>query len=162
MGRSRTKTKTGRSLPTNKTELKQPSTSKAPEPSIPSLLAKIQQLVTRCEYDLALKFTTRVLERDPNNLEAMETLGTVTVEMGDLDARPNGPCTIFLGSSVNIAPSRHSKIWSTLRDLKTLSLPPSAHLYLAQLEEEDPRNALEHYQTSRGYHERSSKVKGDA
>jgi Flp pilus assembly protein TadD len=82
------RTKTGRSLPGVKTELKAAgstaTTSKA-EPTVPKLLRKCQELLTQCDYELASKFIERVLDKSPGNSEALEYKGIVQVETGDVD-----------------------------------------------------------------------------
>lgn len=81
MGRTRTKKKTaGKTADTPAGPL--PSTA----PSIPALLEKAQSLIVQCDYDLALRFTTRILEQQPSNAEAKEMLGVVQLEMGEIDA----------------------------------------------------------------------------
>jgi tetratricopeptide (TPR) repeat protein len=152
MGRTRARTKTGRSLPQNRSEIKQAaaSSSKADsEPSIASLLAKIQQLLTRCEYDLALKFIRRVLDRELANLEALELLGTVNVELGNIEeARTVCTFEIYFSPSGDLILEQAFSSLVTLTTSQNVPTPPSAHLYLAQLEDEDPKNALRHYETA--------------
>lgn len=50
-----------------------------------ALLSKAQTLVTQCDYDLAQKFTLRILERVPNHIDAKELLGVIHLERGNLD-----------------------------------------------------------------------------
>ena len=82
MGRTKTR-KNLRTL-TVKVEQSTPTTSKSP-PSAASLLEKAQLLVTQCNYDLAHKFLARVLEQEPSNVYARESLGEVYLELGDLE-----------------------------------------------------------------------------
>lgn len=80
MGRMRTKTRKGKPVVTkNTSEELQP-------PSIASLYQKAQSLVVQGDYDLALRFAQRILEREPRNVETRELLGVVQLETGDLDS----------------------------------------------------------------------------
>ncbi|KAJ7601783.1 hypothetical protein DFH06DRAFT_1489156, partial [Mycena polygramma] len=94
--------------------------SSAP-PSIPALLEKAQTLIVQCDYELAQRFVTRVLEQQPSNAEAKEMLGVVQLEMGR-DRCCSGDVFCVVAPNPD-APSPP---------------PPSAHLYLAQLCEDDP------------------------
>ena len=80
MGRTRPKTKKVKPVITENT-----AESAAP-PSVPALLEKAQELIVRCEYELAGRFASRVLEREPGNVEAQEILGVVQLETGELEA----------------------------------------------------------------------------
>ncbi|KAJ7639872.1 hypothetical protein DFH06DRAFT_1001372 [Mycena polygramma] len=104
--------------------------SSAP-PSIPALLEKAQTLIVQCDYELAQRFVTRVLEQQPSNAEAKEMLGVVQLEMGEIDA----------------ARATFSALLPPNPDAPSPP-PPSAHLYLAQLCEDDPGLALKHYQAA--------------
>ncbi|KIY71487.1 TPR-like protein [Cylindrobasidium torrendii FP15055 ss-10] len=95
-------------------------------PPISALLEKAQTLIVQCDYALAHKFTARILERDPTNTEAQEMLGVILVEIGELDSAKQTFLSIASGPNP----------------------PPSAHLYLAQLSDDDPRQALQHYQAA--------------
>ena len=75
MGRVRIKTKKA---------VASAAVSKEP-PSIESLFEKAQSLVTQCDYDLAQKFTLRILERSSDHAQAKELLGVIQLEKGDLD-----------------------------------------------------------------------------
>jgi Flp pilus assembly protein TadD len=55
-------------------------------PSIPALLAKAQDLLTQCDYALALRFIQRILENDPGNSQALEMKGFAEIETGDTDS----------------------------------------------------------------------------
>ncbi|KAH7099739.1 TPR-like protein [Auriculariales sp. MPI-PUGE-AT-0066] len=113
-----------------------PHQVKAP-PTTDKLLAKAQQLVAQCDFDLSRKFIDRILQSDPNNLEARELLGVVLLEIGDVEtARQN-----FRGM------------------LDFAVVPPSAHLYLAQLDE-NPHSALVHYEAAIGLFSTQLKGKG--
>ncbi|KAG7451197.1 TPR-like protein [Guyanagaster necrorhizus] len=100
-------------------------------PSISSLLEKAQSFVNQCDYDLARRFILRILETEPSNIEAQEMLGVIELERGDIDAAKR----IF------------TAIISARQD-STVPPPPSAHLCLAQLCEDEPRLALQHYQVA--------------
>ncbi|KAK0469663.1 uncharacterized protein EV420DRAFT_1297842 [Desarmillaria tabescens] len=100
-------------------------------PSISSLLEKAQSLVTQCDYDLARRFILRILETEPTNTEAQEMLGVVELERGDIDAAKR-VFTAMISAAEN----------------STVPPPPSAHLCLAQLCEDEPKLALQHYQTA--------------
>lgn len=100
-------------------------------PSIPSLVEKAQSLIEQCDYDLAQRFIQRILEQQPANVEAKEMLGVVLLEIGEIRRAKE----VFL-SLLPPHPDAPSPP------------PPSAHLYLAQLCEDDPRLALQHYQAA--------------
>ncbi|KAJ7227211.1 hypothetical protein GGX14DRAFT_348423 [Mycena pura] len=123
MGRTRTKKKTAARTPAS------PISSKVP--SIPALFEKAQSLIVQCDYELAQRFITRILEQQPSNAEAKEMLGVVQLEMGDITAA-RATFTALLPPNPD-APSPP---------------PPSAHLYLAQLSTDDPGLALNHYQAA--------------
>ena len=75
MGRTRVKT---RKAASGSTDVKE-------QPSVEALLTKAQALVTQCDYDLAQKFTLRILQRAPDNIDAKELLGVIQLERGDLE-----------------------------------------------------------------------------
>ncbi|KAF8206400.1 hypothetical protein K438DRAFT_1578140 [Mycena galopus ATCC 62051] len=126
MGRTRTKKKTpGKTVEASIF----PPTSNVP--TMPALLQKAQSLIVQCDYDLARRFVTRVLEQQPSNAEAKEMLGVVQLEIGEIEAA-RATFTSLLPPNPD-APSPP---------------PPSAHLYLAQLSEDDPGLALKHYQAA--------------
>ena len=60
-----------------------PDSKKAP--STTSLLAKAQSLIDQCDYDLALRFISRILDQDPKNAEAKEMLGVALLETGEIE-----------------------------------------------------------------------------
>ncbi|KAJ7903503.1 hypothetical protein B0H14DRAFT_3851303 [Mycena olivaceomarginata] len=62
-----------------KTPLKSP-------PSITALLQKAQSLIVQCDYELAQRFITRVLEQQPSHAEAKEMLGVAQLELGEIEA----------------------------------------------------------------------------
>ncbi|KAH9481382.1 putative assembly chaperone of rpl4 [Psilocybe cubensis] len=123
MGRTRPKKK-GLSKPGD-------APAKSSPPSTESLLEKAQALIVQCDYELAVRFIRRALEQDPKNAEAREMLGVSLLELGDLDAAKETFLSLIPPSPDAPSPS-----------------PPSAHLYLAQLSEDDPRGALKHYQAA--------------
>lgn len=80
MGRARTKTKKSKPVITE-------NTSEPPQPpSVSALLEKAQTLIVQYDYNLAERFVKRVLEREPQNVEAIEMLGVVQLETGELDS----------------------------------------------------------------------------
>ncbi|KAF5326941.1 hypothetical protein D9619_004835 [Psilocybe cf. subviscida] len=101
------------------------------QPSIPSLLEKAQTLIVQCDYDLALKFVRRVLEHQPSHVEAKEMLGVALLETGDLAGAKQAFHALLHPNPDAPSPP-----------------PPSTHLYLAQLSDDDPKLALEHYQAA--------------
>ncbi|KXN84744.1 UPF0661 TPR repeat-containing protein C16D10.01c [Leucoagaricus sp. SymC.cos] len=125
MGRTRTKQK----LHTKTTDPLIQHSSSAKTPSIPALIEKAQELIIQCDYELALRFTRRVLEQEPDNAEAKEILGVSLLETGEIDAAKKA-------------------FQSLIQPSLPQPPPPSAHLYLAQLTDEDPRLALQHYQAA--------------
>ncbi|KAJ7274372.1 hypothetical protein B0H12DRAFT_1088361, partial [Mycena haematopus] len=126
MGRTRIKKKT-----TAKTTDPPTSASAPTVPSIPALLEKAQSLIVQCDYALAQRFITRILEQQPSNAEAKEMLGVVQLELGEIEA-----ARVTFSTLLPPHPDAPSPP------------PPSAHLYLAQLSEDDPQLALKHYQAA--------------
>ncbi|KAJ7650232.1 hypothetical protein FB45DRAFT_887366 [Roridomyces roridus] len=124
MGRTRSKKKTAAKVPAEAPAL-------PAAPTVPALIEKAQSLIVQCDYELAQRFIARILEQQPSNAEAKEMLGVVQLETGDLDAA-KATFTSLLPPHPD-APSPP---------------PPSAHLYLAQLSEDDPGLALKHYQAA--------------
>jgi len=107
--------------------LKVPSSA----PSIPDLLKMVQNLIGELNFELARRSVDRILEREPANVEAREILGSIEIEEGNIDAA--------------------RKVFKTLvPPSPTAPSPPSysAHLYLAQLADSDPREALAYYQSA--------------
>ncbi|KAI0359859.1 TPR-like protein [Trametes cingulata] len=125
MGRTRPKTRKVKPLITENT------VEAAVPPSVPALLEKAQELIVQCEYELAGRFARRVLEREPGNVEAKEMLGVTQLETGELDAAKETFQSL-------IPPNPGAPAIP----------PPSAHLYLAQLSDDDPHLALKHYQAA--------------
>ncbi|OCH94383.1 TPR-like protein [Obba rivulosa] len=100
-------------------------------PSVSALLEKAQELIVQCDYELAERFVRRVLEREPRNAEAREMLGVAQLEQGELEAAKS-TFQSLLPPNTTAPPTP----------------PPSAHLYLAQLSDDDPHIALQHYQAA--------------
>ncbi|KAH9960847.1 hypothetical protein BC827DRAFT_1260642 [Russula dissimulans] len=125
MGRTRPKTRKARPPASDLTETHREKNS---EPSIEALLQKAQELIVQCDYDLAGKFVERVLQRAPHNVEAKEILGVVQLETGLLDAAKQTFLSLLPPNPGAPSPP-----------------PPAAHLYLAQLSDDDPQMALKHF-----------------
>lgn len=63
------------------------NTSEPPKPpSVTALLEKAQTLIVQCDYNLAELFVKRVLEREPTHVGALEMLGVVQLETGELES----------------------------------------------------------------------------
>ena len=77
MGRTRPKNRKIKPVVTGNT-----SEASTAAPSVPALLEKAQSLIVQCDYELAARFAQRVLEREPENVEAKETLGIAQLETG--------------------------------------------------------------------------------
>ncbi|KAJ3503618.1 hypothetical protein NMY22_g18188 [Coprinellus aureogranulatus] len=122
----------GRTRPKKKQHLakvqSEPSIPKE-QPSISALTEKAQELIVQCDYELALRFARRILEQEPSNVEAKEMAGVCLLETGELDEAKRTFQSL-------VPPSPEAPAVP----------PPSAYLYLAQLSEDDPRGALQHYQ----------------
>ncbi|KAJ4477172.1 hypothetical protein J3R30DRAFT_3657685 [Lentinula aciculospora] len=126
MGRTKTK-KQARSKFTESSSVHSTSAG----PSVPALFEKAQSLIVQCDYELAARFIQRILNQQPSNAEAKEMLGVVKLEMGDIDSAKQ-----IFSSLLPPNPDAPSPP------------PPSAHLYLAQISDEEPRLALQHYQAA--------------
>ncbi|EIM90916.1 TPR-like protein [Stereum hirsutum FP-91666 SS1] len=127
MGRTRTKTRKTKP-PVVEVQEKATSTSQS-QPSVSSLIEKAQELIVQCDYELAGRFVQRVLERSPDHAEALEMMGVVQLETGELDAAKE----TFL---------------SLISPQSPQPPPPAAYLYLAQLSVEDPQEALQYYRAA--------------
>ncbi|EJD51287.1 TPR-like protein [Auricularia subglabra TFB-10046 SS5] len=111
--------------PKEKLDARSKAASSSAPPTVPKLLAKAQSLVAQCDFEMAQRFINRILEQEPANIDARELLGVVQLETGDVE-----------------------KAQQTFQALLQLpNAPASAHLYLAQLED-DPRTALQHYEAA--------------
>jgi len=80
MGRTKTKKNVILTAKSNKA-----SSSKPQGPSVAALLEKAQILIVQCDYELAHRFITRILEQDEYHPEAREMLGFVEIERGELE-----------------------------------------------------------------------------
>ncbi|KNZ81849.1 UPF0661 TPR repeat-containing protein C16D10.01c [Termitomyces sp. J132] len=100
-------------------------------PSVSALLEKAQSLIVQCDYDLALRFIRRILEQEPSNAEAKEMLGVSLLETGEIDQAREEFLSLLPPNPDAPTPP-----------------PPSVHLYLAQLNDGDPRLALQHFQAA--------------
>lgn len=52
---------------------------------VPKLLAKCEELVGRFQYDLAIKFCERILEHEPQQLDALQMKATILIDAGETD-----------------------------------------------------------------------------
>jgi hypothetical protein len=144
MGRTRRKTRKAHPPATELTETKR---EKKSEPTIEAILEKAQELVVQCDYDLAGKFVERVLQRAPDNVEGKEILGVVQLETGLLDAAKQ----VRMQSHTDARLVLFTPFYQTFLSLLPPNPgapsppPPAAHLYLAQLSDNDPRMALKHF-----------------
>ncbi|KIL67584.1 hypothetical protein M378DRAFT_22754 [Amanita muscaria Koide BX008] len=107
------------------------SNQQATSPSIPALLEKAQSLLVQCDYDLALRFARRILEIQPSHAEATEIAGISLLETGDTDGAKEAFTSLVSSHPGSSNPP-----------------PPSAHLYLAQLSDDEPKLALQHYKAA--------------
>ncbi|KAI1797119.1 TPR-like protein [Ganoderma leucocontextum] len=126
MGRTRPKTRKIKPVLTENT-----SDGPTPAPSISALLEKAQTLIVQCDYELAGRFARRMLEHEPENVEAKEILGVTQLETGEILAAKE--------TFQSLVPP-HPDAPATP--------PPSAYLYLAQLSDGDPHLALRYYQSA--------------
>ncbi|KAF8340566.1 TPR-like protein [Cantharellus anzutake] len=106
------------------------SLQKAP-PSIPDLLGSAQSLMDQMNFESARRFVDRILERDPANSKGREMLGLIEIEDGNIDAARKAFSSLIPPSPTSPSPP-----------------PYSAYLYLAQLTDDDPREALAYYQSA--------------
>jgi hypothetical protein len=75
-------------------------------------------------------------------------LGVSLLETGDVDAAKD--VSVFCDLSCCFWPDIVQAFQSLIQPPSPQPPPPSAHLYLAQLSEENPRRALQHYQAAVG------------
>jgi tetratricopeptide (TPR) repeat protein len=80
--------------------------------SVETLLAKAEDLLTKCQYELAGRFYERALEIEPTNLTALDGLGSLLLEIGELDAARE-----VLIRSVRLAPERGAEKYLNLAQL---------------------------------------------
>jgi len=90
----------------------------------------------------------RALEQSPHNVEAKEMLGVVQLETGDLNsAKEVSFYSLASGRlSIHLAQTFQSLLPPNLH--APTPPPPAAHLYLAQLCDNDPLIALQHYRAA--------------
>ncbi|VDC04773.1 unnamed protein product [Peniophora sp. CBMAI 1063] len=141
MGRTRTKTRKNDLLAsTSKVSTTEPA---AEEPPLESLLEKAGELLVQTDYELCARFLDRILRRSPHHAAAKELLGVLQLETGDIDSARSTFQSL-------IPPSPHAPA----------DAPPAAHLYLAQLSDEDPHAALSHYDAAVNILEEKLRDKG--
>ena len=61
-------------------------TTTAPQYSVDKLLDKAEEYIDRFEYELAQRFCQRALEIEADNIRALETTGTLLLELGNPEA----------------------------------------------------------------------------
>lgn len=83
MGRARAKKKVVSKAQLSSTNGPTPTSVKAP--AVSALLEKAQELIAQYDYELAERFVKRILDQQPNHVEAKEMLGIVQLETGELD-----------------------------------------------------------------------------
>ena len=49
-------------------------------------LLQAEEYIDRFEYEMAQKFCQRALEMEPDNVRALETSGSLLIDLGNLDA----------------------------------------------------------------------------
>ncbi|KAK2177144.1 hypothetical protein NP493_616g01012 [Ridgeia piscesae] len=54
--------------------------------TVSQLLAKAEEYIDTFEFEMAQKFCQRALELEPDNVQALETSGTLLLELGELDS----------------------------------------------------------------------------
>lgn len=145
MGRARPKTKKTKQVVTENTA--EPSQA----PPIPALLEKAQSLLAQCDYEMASLFVKRILERNPENADAKEMLGVVQLESGELDSARQVRDHHIMQAPLaqDMIPLSQTFLTLIPPNPGAPSPPPSsAYLYLAQLSDDDPLQALEYYQSA--------------
>ncbi|KZV68291.1 TPR-like protein [Peniophora sp. CONT] len=139
MGRTRTKTRKNDLLASTSKVSSEPTE----EPPLESLLEKAGELLVQTDFELCARFLDRILRRAPHHAAAKELLGVLQLETGDLDSARSTFSSL-------IPPSPHAPP----------DAPSAAHLYLAQLSDEDPHAALSHYDAAVNILEEKLKDKG--
>ncbi|KAL3868147.1 hypothetical protein ACJMK2_040981 [Sinanodonta woodiana] len=94
MGKKKFKKKPGASLVDRRRVLRDASNEIAIEKkgkknmpySVDQLLNKAEECIDRFEYEVAQKFCQRALEIEPDNVHALETSGTLLLEVGNMEA----------------------------------------------------------------------------
>ncbi|XP_056019872.1 uncharacterized protein LOC125669168 [Ostrea edulis] len=113
MGKKNFKKKPGASLVERKKKLqearKELATSSAAKKdsqySVDQLLDKVDEYIDSFQYELAQKFCQRALEIEPDNMRALETAGSLLLELGNTEAAKQ-----CVGRAVEIQPDTgHSK-----------------------------------------------------
>ncbi|XP_076460484.1 uncharacterized protein LOC143293479 [Babylonia areolata] len=126
MGKKNFKKKGGKTLEERKQELKEAarvlnsssakksaSNAKAPPSySIDVLLDKAEKCIDEFNYELAQKFCQRALEQDADNVRALETSGTLLLELGNVEAAKQ-----CLGRAVEVCPDEGFSKYMTLGQL---------------------------------------------
>ena len=150
MARSRIKQKKTRTI--NESNGASAST-RSSAPSVEDLLAKARSLVTQCDYELAEKFVQRILQQRPNHADGKELLGVIQLETGNLEEAKEVLLCMLRVNRIYLFPLSLCSL-KTFKSLippapgAPIPAPPSAHLYLAQLSEDDPHIALKHYEAA--------------
>jgi Flp pilus assembly protein TadD len=80
MGRTRTKKQAKEKILTTT------QSADSQGPSVSALLESAKSFIVQCDYELALRFSQRILEKDRRNIEAKEILGVALLETGDITA----------------------------------------------------------------------------
>lgn len=76
-----------------------------PKYTVEQLLEKAEDCIDRFEYELAQKFCQRALEIDPDNVQVLETTGTLLLELGNTESAKQ-----CFGRAVEISPDKgHAK-----------------------------------------------------
>ncbi|XP_069128242.1 uncharacterized protein [Argopecten irradians] len=88
-----------------KREVAVESKGKSPKYSVEQLLEKAEDCIDRFEYELAQKFCQRALEMEPDSILALETTGSLLLEVGNQEAAKQ-----CFGRAVEVCPDQgHSK-----------------------------------------------------
>ncbi|OWF34891.1 probable assembly chaperone of rpl4 [Mizuhopecten yessoensis] len=88
-----------------KREVALESKGKSPKYSVEQLLEKAEDCIDRFEYELAQKFCQRALEMEPDSILALETTGSLLLELGNQEAAKQ-----CFGRAVEVCPNQgHSK-----------------------------------------------------
>jgi tetratricopeptide (TPR) repeat protein len=89
----------------------QQNESANPHP-VDKLLDKAEQLIDEFSYELAQKFCQRALEREPDNVRALETSASLLVELGNVESAKH-----CLGRAVEVCPESGFTKYMTLGQL---------------------------------------------
>nr|XP_022313654.1 probable assembly chaperone of rpl4 [Crassostrea virginica] len=114
MGKKNFKKKAGASLVERKKNLQEArkelaksssSTKTKTQYSVDQILDKVEEYIDSFQYELAQKFCQRALEMEPDNLRALETAGSLLLELGNTEAAKQ-----CFGRAVEVKPDAgHSK-----------------------------------------------------